>query len=497
MEVDGAKSAAWRRRQRRLRSWLKHELQTVAMALAECLHHSAQRPEKAKAREVEEQDKNNALRRQKALPPGMHPGVLKPEVQGSLVAPLRPGSGAARGLALPSLTGASGEAVDASSLATLKKSKEADEGKKLEDVRVTEKLIAEAKERRMRRIQVKVRDNLPLSSAEREEWRRWAGIDRRSSSTSTVQRRKKKKKRKKRRCRTVAATWFVCVCLNSAVMWILLGDTSRAISASCATPGSTVATCSCHYSAAWGFSRSFSVKVVLGPWGPFALGMRTLHPRLLVSGTHLFDVVLEYRIMDFSGRRLAEMFPSSALVGPTVDTDLRQSTVLSLFQRNAWFDSGYTFASVCGALSYFSAMLGSTVFTSLRQSTVLFRISAQCLVRQWTAVACFLLVLLGCSSRCVPSVCRQARRQVCRPCPLLCSTDAGIVVQKTVDPRSCSSSIRSSRLCFATATGTHSATVQSSAAMVCLLDSWGAVLGALHTGAGPRGSCPQGHDPLN
>ena len=120
MEVDGAKSSAWRRRQRRLRSWLKHERQTVAMALAEYLHHSAQRPVEARAREVEEQDKNNASRRQKAPAPGMHPGVVKePEVQGSLVAPLRPGSGAAPGLALPSLTGASGEAVDASSLAVL------------------------------------------------------------------------------------------------------------------------------------------------------------------------------------------------------------------------------------------------------------------------------------------------------------------------------------------------------------------------------------------
>ena len=28
---------------------------------------------------------------------------------------------------------------------------------------------------------------------------------------------------------------------------------------------STVATCSCHFTEAWGFSRSFSVKVVLGP----------------------------------------------------------------------------------------------------------------------------------------------------------------------------------------------------------------------------------------
>ena len=83
----------------------------------------------------------------------------------------------------------SGSALDAdSSPSTLRAydvamavEKEAEEANELEDVRVTEKLIAEAKERRMQRIQVKVRDNFPLTSAEREEWRRWAGIERSSS----------------------------------------------------------------------------------------------------------------------------------------------------------------------------------------------------------------------------------------------------------------------------------------------------------------------------
>ena len=35
-----ARGAAWRRRQRRLRSMLRHERQTVAMELAAALHHS-------------------------------------------------------------------------------------------------------------------------------------------------------------------------------------------------------------------------------------------------------------------------------------------------------------------------------------------------------------------------------------------------------------------------------------------------------------------------
>ena len=44
---------------------LRHERQTVAVALAECLHHSAQRPEKARAGEVEEQVSYVGLRAQK------------------------------------------------------------------------------------------------------------------------------------------------------------------------------------------------------------------------------------------------------------------------------------------------------------------------------------------------------------------------------------------------------------------------------------------------
>ena len=46
-----ARGAAWRRRQRRLRSMLRHERQTVVMALAECQHHGAQRQMTARAGE--------------------------------------------------------------------------------------------------------------------------------------------------------------------------------------------------------------------------------------------------------------------------------------------------------------------------------------------------------------------------------------------------------------------------------------------------------------
>ena len=50
--VDIAAGAARRRRERRLRSWLKHERMTVAMALAEASHHTAPRGQRtARARE--------------------------------------------------------------------------------------------------------------------------------------------------------------------------------------------------------------------------------------------------------------------------------------------------------------------------------------------------------------------------------------------------------------------------------------------------------------
>ena len=68
---DGG-SSAWRRRQRRLRSMLWHERQTVAMELAAALHHS---------RDVGP-GKNDGLREQKTTSSGKRPGVpTEPEAQ--------------------------------------------------------------------------------------------------------------------------------------------------------------------------------------------------------------------------------------------------------------------------------------------------------------------------------------------------------------------------------------------------------------------------------
>ena len=106
--------------------------------------------------------------------------------------------------------------------------------------------------------------------------------------------------------------------------------------------------------------------------------------------------------------------------------------------------------------------------------------SAQCLVRQWllgkdcaclsvvlvlSAIArvCSGYVFIGRDCACLfvilALVCQGCSHARCgaRKMP-------GIDVQKTAEPRSCSSSIRSRRLCLTTETGTHSASVLSSAA---------------------------------
>ena len=64
-----AGGAARRRRERQLRSFLRHEELSVKMALAQALHHSAQRVEG---------EQHYAPRRQKPPLPGKRPG-LPPE----------------------------------------------------------------------------------------------------------------------------------------------------------------------------------------------------------------------------------------------------------------------------------------------------------------------------------------------------------------------------------------------------------------------------------
>ena len=75
--VGNATGAAMRRRQRRLRSWLRHEWMTVAMTLAEFTHHTAPRgPKIARVGEGVEHEQHDGLRAQKPPLPGVRPGSL-------------------------------------------------------------------------------------------------------------------------------------------------------------------------------------------------------------------------------------------------------------------------------------------------------------------------------------------------------------------------------------------------------------------------------------
>ena len=81
------KRVARRRRERRLRSWLRHEQQSVRMALVAASHHSAQQNDAqtgARAREVEEQVTHVGLRAQKTPPPGIlsEPGPQRSDRSG-------------------------------------------------------------------------------------------------------------------------------------------------------------------------------------------------------------------------------------------------------------------------------------------------------------------------------------------------------------------------------------------------------------------------------
>ena len=85
--VDGASGAAKRRRERRQRSWLRHEQLSVKMALSAALHHSRgvgpelheapRGPKTDRAVEEEVREVNGALEGQKRPPPGTRPGVLQ------------------------------------------------------------------------------------------------------------------------------------------------------------------------------------------------------------------------------------------------------------------------------------------------------------------------------------------------------------------------------------------------------------------------------------
>ena len=105
-----------RRRQRRLRAQWRHEQQSVAVALAEALHHSAgPKTEKVERRERQEE------RGQKAPPPGTRPGLPRepaPQVRLEAAARALVVDGLPT-LALLVLAGSAGEAIDSGALSFL------------------------------------------------------------------------------------------------------------------------------------------------------------------------------------------------------------------------------------------------------------------------------------------------------------------------------------------------------------------------------------------
>ena len=98
-----------RRRERRLRSWWRHECQSVRMALTAATHHSAAK--------VVAGEMDSGLRAQTTVSAGSRPAALKELLVGGLGAPRCPGSGVPS-LALAVLGGGD-DGVDASCLAFL------------------------------------------------------------------------------------------------------------------------------------------------------------------------------------------------------------------------------------------------------------------------------------------------------------------------------------------------------------------------------------------
>ena len=195
MSVHGelAGGAAQRRRERRLRSWLRHERQTVAMVLAEACHHSSGSfPPTLKERRMAGQDAYEALRGQRtARTAGLHPNELvEPGVQGRLVAHSRPGCGGAPSPSLPHLAG--GDTLDDTSVHFL-----------LEMALLSPEEVEQLREAERRKLAREEKEKEEKKRREKE----WQELFARGtaeylnslsqSSSSTSQRRRKKRKKKK------------------------------------------------------------------------------------------------------------------------------------------------------------------------------------------------------------------------------------------------------------------------------------------------------------
>ena len=158
-DVERARGAPMRRRQRRLRSMLRHEQQSVALALAQALHHSAG-PSKTKVVERRERQEGevqvvyDAPRSQKTPLPGVRPGVpLDLGPPGDEAVAVGYAAASVPLLGAPSLADSSAEAIDGSTLSFLlqhaleAKRKEEEEAVETAELAKLEELLAAAEER--------------------------------------------------------------------------------------------------------------------------------------------------------------------------------------------------------------------------------------------------------------------------------------------------------------------------------------------------------------
>ena len=115
------------------------------MALAEYMHHASRGRTRARAREEVEFVTHDALRGQKTPPPGERPGLpLEPGSQRSDRTVRRSSGDSLPTLALPSLAGSAGEAVDSSALRFL--TAQALEAKRKEEEEKVAKKAKQAKD---------------------------------------------------------------------------------------------------------------------------------------------------------------------------------------------------------------------------------------------------------------------------------------------------------------------------------------------------------------
>ena len=128
MDGERDSGAAQRRRERRLHAWQRHVRTAVQLALAEKLHHSANKVEphdalrgqnKRAGREEVENVTRDGLRAQKSPPPGVRPGSLVDPGPQRSDRTVRRSSGMDPLLVVASLADASADGVDAATLSFL------------------------------------------------------------------------------------------------------------------------------------------------------------------------------------------------------------------------------------------------------------------------------------------------------------------------------------------------------------------------------------------